>query len=289
DQAQLAQLQGAVRADADGVELAFDPAGKPQLSVPGAQEPRSVALGGKLMLLTGTSEPAWRFASLTVTHEGSVVAADGAWGAASGRAAPLELHFTGVDRALLHDAWMLVSPGAVPPAAFSDIEQGRIVEGRLALVSAADGAVNWERSSGKLSLAELASAEHTTPRVAGGRGVLNFARGAAQLKLDAGSVDDLALSSAQLDWPRRGAPRLRVALEGDLGSPLIRDALNAQGLDRLGGTVALEAEARGERELRQPQLWRVTARLRSGRVALGTGLPAAENLTGTIRYSAQQL
>jgi len=31
------------------------------------------------------------------------------------------------------------------------------VEGRLALVSAADGAVNWERSSGKLSLAELAS------------------------------------------------------------------------------------------------------------------------------------
>jgi len=289
DHAQLAQLQGAVHADATGVALTFDSTAEAQLSIPGTQEPRAVTLDGKLMLLTGESAPAWRFAALSVKHEGGVVGADGAWGATSGRAATLDLRLTGVDRALLRDAWTLVSPGAPTPAAFADIEQGRIVEGRLALVSAADGAVNWERSSGKLSLAELATAENSTPRVAGGRGALNFARGAAQLKLEAGSVDDLALSSAQLDWPRRGAPRLRVALEGDLGSPLIREALNAYGLDRLGGTVALEAEARGERELRQPQLWRVTARVRSGTVPLGSGLPAAENLAGTIRYSARQL
>ena len=66
---------------------------------------------------------------------------------------------------------------------------------------------------------------------------------------------------ARLDWPRIGAPRLHAALQGDLASPLLRHALKAQGLERLTGTVALEADARGENELRQPDLWRVSAQL----------------------------
>ena len=99
----------------------------------------------------------------------------------------------------------------------------------------------------------------------------------------------LALTSARLDWPRSGAPRLHAALAGELSSPLLRTVLQEQGLERLSGDVALEADARGEKELRQPDLWRVTARVSDATVPLGGGLPPVEKLTGTVRYADRQL
>ena len=74
-----------------------------------------------------------------------------------------------------------------------------------------------------------------------------------------------------------------------MDSKMLRGVLEAQGLERLHGAVALEADARGEHELRQPELWRVTARVSGATVALAEGLPPLDKLTGTIRYSAQQV
>ena len=70
---------------------------------------------------------------------------------------------------------------------------------------------------------------------------------------------------------------------------MLREVLDAQGLDDLTGVVALEAEARGERELRDPRAWRVAARVSDATMPLGAGLPQVEKLAGTIRYSAGQL
>ena len=84
-------------------------------------------------------------------------------------------------------------------------------------------------------------------------------------------------------------PRLHAALDGRLDAPLLHDMLAAQGMERLSGTVAIEAEARGERELREPRQWRITARVSDATMPLGAGLPAAEKLAGTVRYSAGQL
>jgi hypothetical protein len=74
-----------------------------------------------------------------------------------------------------------------------------------------------------------------------------------------------------------------------MDSRLLRGMLKSQGLERLSGAVSLEADARGERELRRPELWRVTARVSGATVPLAGGLPPIDNLSGTIRYSAQQL
>jgi hypothetical protein len=289
DQAELTQLQGTVRASARGIALAFDPASRVELKLQGASEPRIFAMGGELELLTQDSTPALRLASFTATHGDSLIEADGAWNTAKARAEPLRLGFTQVDRALMLDAWALLSTGSAPPALLAEVQGATIITGQVSLVSGADGSVNWERSRGKLELAELAMQDQALPRLTDGRGALGFARGAVQLKLESGNVDSLVLSDAQIDWPRRGAPRLRANLDGDLGSPLIREALRAPGLDRLEGKVSIEAEARGERELRQPELWRVTARLHGGSLPLGSGVPAAGNLSGTLRYSAGQL
>jgi hypothetical protein len=149
--------------------------------------------------------------------------------------------------------------------------------------------VNWQRSRGTLALVDLATLGRDAPRLAGAGGQLAFARGGTQLTLDSGNVEDLAISNARLDWPRTGGPRLHASLQGRMDSKLLRGVLDAQGLDRLHGAVTLDAEARGERELRQPQSWRVTARLGGASVALAEGLPPLEKLTGTIRYSAQQV
>jgi hypothetical protein len=149
------------------------------------------------------------------------------------------------------------------------------------------GAPDWRRATGRLVLADLASDE--APKLAGGHGTLDFARGGAVLRLDGGSIDDMTLRSARLDWPRDGAPRLRASLEGSLGSPLLREALAAQGLERLTGNVSFEADVRGERALRDPKAWRVIARLSDASVPLAGGLPAVERIAGTLRYSDRQL
>ena len=59
----------------------------------------------------------------------------------------------------------------------------------------------------------------------------------------------------------------------------------SQGLERLAGSVALEADARGDQELRQPDLWRVTAQITNASVPLGGDLPPLEKLAGQVRYA----
>ena len=113
--------------------------------------------------------------------------------------------------------------------------------------------VNWQRSSGTLEARRrLRLAGEDLPRLAAGRGTLEFARGNTQLS-------SMAVSSISSPSPPRastGRARARrdcmPRLQGDLTSPLLRRALAAQGLERLAGKVALEADARGEKEMRQP-------------------------------------
>ena len=75
-------------------------------------------------------------------------------------------------------------------------------------------AVNWQRSSGTLKVAGLAMSGEDLPRLAAGRGTVEFARGSTKLLLDGGELDQLAVTSARLDWPRtarRGCtPRCRA-------------------------------------------------------------------------------
>ena len=79
------------------------------------------------------------------------------------------------------------------PAPLADIGQGVIVDGTLTLLPPrdADGnrAVNWQRSSGSLKLAGLASAGEESPRLSAGSGTLEFSRGHTKLLLDGGEVD----------------------------------------------------------------------------------------------------
>ena len=70
------------------------------------------------------------------------------------------------------------------------------------------------------------------PRLSGGRGALEFARGGTQLDLTAGSSKTWLIRSARIDWPRRGAPRLQASLDGESGFPAVAPVLEAQGLDR---------------------------------------------------------
>ena len=189
----------------------------------------------------------------------------------------------------MQDAWTLLAADRPPPDLLADIEQGKILDGNLELVPAVDGGANWNRSSGTVAFAELVTVGEDMPRLSEGRGSVKFARGGSRLELDGGQLEDLAIRSARVERPRVGAPRLQAVLEGNLDSPILRDVLDAQGLERLKGGVELEAEARGDRELRDPALWRVTARLNDATVPLGGGLPAIEPLAGTIRYSSGQL
>ena len=135
----------------------------------------------------------------------------------------------------------------------------------------------------------LVSSGKDMPRLSAGRGTLEFSRGHTKLELDGGEFDQLAVTSARarLAAQRRAAPARRAA--GRLASPLLRDVLVAQGLERLSGMVALEADARGEKELRDPAQWRVTARISDATMPLGGGLPPVEKLAGTMRYSAGQM
>ncbi len=167
-----------------------------------------------------------------------------------------------------------------------------MVSGRLNLVPSPDGAgkrVDWMRSRGSMQLAGLASAGADVPRMSAADGKLEFSRGAAQLHLTSGTLEDLQITDARIDWPRRGAPRLRASAQGNLKSPLLRRALEEQGLQQLAGAVNLEAEARGEAEMRNPESWRVTARLIDASIPLSADLPPVEKLNGSVRLASGEL
>ena len=235
---------------------------------------------------------ALQFEGFSLRSGTSSVTASGAWDDAP-RAPPLTVVVSNLDRALLRDAWRLYDNARGEPAVLGEIAQANIVQGTLTLRPQRDAqgelAIDWARSRGKLELAALATAGRgrRAPRGRKRHAGIRARRRAAAPRV--GPDRRTAMTSARLDWPQSGPPRLHAALQGPLSAPLMRRALNAQGLDRLTGTVALEADARGERELRTPDAWRVTARISDASVPLAAGLPPLEKLRGTLRYSDAQL
>ena len=296
DHSHVGQLAAHLQLRAGELALTFDPLHTMNVRVAGAPEPRSLNLGGRLEAMT-SAEPTVRFENFTMRSASAMVEAQGEWNGelndAAARAKTLTLIVSNLDRALLLDGWAMLARDAAAPAPLADIGEGVIVGGTLTLLPLrdADGnrAVNWQRSSGSLRVAGLASSGEGSPRLSAGSGTLEFSRGHTKLLLDGGEVDQLTVTAARLDWPRTGAPRMHAALQGDLASPVLRRALAAQGLDRLTGAVSLEADARGEKEIRQPDLWRVSARLTDASMTLGGELPPVEKLSGTVRYSGGQL
>jgi hypothetical protein len=289
DHAQLSQLAAELRFDARELVLRFSPAQAASLRVTREAEARPLILAGELALVPEGAIPAWRFAEFSAAIGPTKVTVNGGWNQGESRGAPLKLDITALDRALLQDAWILAAADREQPAILAAVERANLLDATLELTPGEDGEVNWSRSNGALHFAELAVTGDDMPRLSDGRGALTFARGTTQLDLEAGLVEDLVIRSARIDWPRRGAPRLQASLDGSLDSSLLREVLDAQGFDDLTGMVALDAEARGERELRDPRAWRVVARVSEATMRLGAGLPKVENLAGTIRYSAGQL
>lgn len=292
DRARLTQVAARVALDSRSLELRFDPAAQPQLRMDREREPRALALHGAIGL--GFADAAWRFDQFAMHSGVTRVAVNGEWNATASPAVPLHIEVAQVDRAWLGDVWTLFAAGESAPALLASATAGTIETGTLKLFPRREplagevpGAPDWRRATGRLVLANLSSDE--APKLTGGRGTLDFARGGAVLRLDGGAVEDMTLRSARLDWPRDGAPRLRASLHGSLGSPLLRDALAAQGLERLSGNVSFEADVRGERALRDPKAWRVSARVSDAAVPLAGGLPAIERIAGTLRYSDRQL
>lgn len=290
DNARLSQLAAHVRFDARELTLDFDPHAPAAMRIGRVEDPRSVLLGGRLTVAHATST--LRLEELSLRSGASSIQASGAWDG-SANARPLALEVANVDRALLADAWTLFDATTPEPALLARLAAARVVTGTLNLQPAREGesarGIDWARSRGKLELAALSTAGESAPRLLGGSGTLAFARGAAQLMLVEGHVEDLALTAARLDWPTKGDPRLVVSLNGSLSSPLFKQALAAQGLERLTGLVSIEAEARGARELEDSNAWRISARLTGGSVPLALDLPPLEKLAGTIRWSEGQL
>lgn len=287
DHARIAHLAARIEIEGEQASITFEPERVAQLRI-GENEPRELRLAGVLSSRGGGD---LSFAALRARSGEASIDVDGGWNLADKRSPPLAVELSGVDRGMLGDAWTLLSLNDVPQLA--DLQQGRIVSGKLSVYPAADAAgqriVDWQRSRGSLELAGLESAGADVPRLAAAAGKLEFARGGAQLRLTAGTIEDLQLTEARIDWPRAGTPRLRASAQGDLKSPLLRRALREQGLDRLTGHVALEAEARGEAELRKPDSWRVTARLDNASLRLSGELPPVETLSGTVRLAGGDL
>jgi hypothetical protein len=292
DQARIGQLAASLQFNAKELHILFNPQDAAILRTNETGESRPFSLGGELVMVDDAPAAVnVRFETFEVRSGDSSLTAQG-WWAADPRAAPLVLTFAHLDHALLRDGWTLLAPAMEPSSWFADIDRGSVVEGTIQLFSRLDAGrqtVNWQRSSGKLIIADVATSESDLPGLTGGHGTLVFSRGNAQLRLEGGELDQLALTSARVDWPRQGEPRLHAALQGDLSSPLLRRALQAQGLERLVGTVTLAADARGEKQLRQPDLWRVTATLTDTSIPLGGDLPPIEKLAGAVRFDDGQL
>jgi uncharacterized protein YhdP len=289
DHARIAQVAARLQLDEKRLTLTFDPAQGASLRVDPASEARSFTLGGQIVV-SNTQPANLHFEVFTARSDASSIEAEGSWDS-DPQAQPLRLGIVNFDRALLREGSLLLAQDVEAPL-LAGIERGNVVEGTLDLLPTNDVGrriVDWQRSSGTLKLAELAISGEDLPHLAAGRGELEFARGSTRLQLDSGELDQLAVTSARLDWPRSGAPRLQAALQGDLASPLLRRVLKVQGLERLTGSVALIAEARGEKELRAPDTWRVTARVSNASIPLAGELPPIEKIAGTVRYADGQL
>jgi len=287
DQLHVSNLAAQMHYDENELRLSFAPDVTTSLRIAGDENPRAFNLAGQLAVSNATGGIG--FDAFDARSGTMLLNAQGQWG--SDR--PLILTVTNLDSALMRDAWNLLAHEAEPPALFTDIREGSVVEGVLNLVSMQDPAgqntVDWPRSTGTLKVAGLAMASGDLPQLAAGRGTVEFARGSTKVQLDGGEFDQLAVTSARIDWPRKGPPRLHATLQGDLSAPLLRRVLQGQGLEKLAGPVVIDADARGEKELRQPDLWRVSAQLRDASIPLGADLPPVEKLAGAARFGGGQL
>ena len=287
DHLRIMNLAAELQYDEQELRVSFDPKVSASLRIAGDENPRAFNLGGDLVApkISGGIH----FEAFDVHSGAMALTAQGEWGGER----PLKLTVANLDRALLRDGWNLLARDVAPPALLADIHDGSVAEGVLTLVSTQDptgrSTVDWRGSTGALKVAGLAMAGENLPQLAAGRGTVEFARGSTKVQLDGGEFDQLAVNSARLDWPRKGAPRLRATLQGDLSAPLLQRALEAHGLEKLAGLVVIDVDARGEKELRQPDLWRVNAQLRNASLPLGGGLPAVEKLAGLVRYGSGQL
>ena len=290
DRATLSNINAKLRLDTEGLAVVFDPAHAAVMKTNSVAEPRSINVGGTLTYLDDPQSPRWKLEDLALSSGESKLQARGVWNVAAPQ--PLALEVALVDRDLLQDAWVFFNGKDEPPALLAGIAGGQMTQAKLQLVPLREeGAtrIDWRRSSGEIVLADLNLAGENVPPVTGLGGSLKFARGNSTLRIDAGRVEDLEIEGARLDWPRGGAPRLHASLAGELTSPMLRRALEAHGLDRARGKVTIEADARGERELRAPDSWRIAARVREGEMLLAEGVPPIENLSGTLRYGERQV
>jgi uncharacterized protein YhdP len=296
DGSRLSHLSAQIEIGRDAARIDFDGSDAAQVHLPGSTDPRALQLSGALELRDGDEHPELQFAALRLRSGEAAVVADGPWIDAINAAQPLALELLRVDRAMIGDAWQLLAlEGEWPQlnAHLDDIGQGEIVTGKLALLPMTDDegrrGVNWVRSRGTLEVANLATAGSDAPRLESAAGKLEFSRGGARLRLTSGSVEDLRVSDARLEWPRGGQPRIRAVLQGDLQSPLLSRTLQERGLRDLKGAVTVEAEARGEDELRDTARWRLSVRVSNASIPLASGLPPVEKLNGVARIANGQL
>ncbi|HEY6125546.1 MAG TPA: hypothetical protein VIV63_12915, partial [Steroidobacteraceae bacterium] len=221
DHARVSGVAAMLRLSKGEVAFDFDPANAVNVRAPGELPPRALNLGGRLVMLS-TGDAVARFETFSARSADSSLALDGQWNEGQ----PLAVTVSNIDRAMVLDGWRLFANDAAAPGWLGEIGSGVVTEGKLNLLTLrdADGhrAVNWQRSSGTLRLADLASSAQDLPKLSAGRGTLEFSRGQTRLMLDGGEVEQLAVMSARVDWPRTGAPRMHAALQGDLASPALR-------------------------------------------------------------------
>ena len=291
DRLAIERLAGRFHASPRAVAFDFDPASPVALRTGDAAQMRELRLAGSVTFgrdLGATTT----FEGFSAKSDSGTFTLDGSWGGDSG-AAPLAISLGNLERPLALDLWKLLAADRPLPKPFERLVGGRAVAGRLELASAraTDDPldVDWRHSSGNLSLADLATSGNDGPALTAGSGTLRFSQGNAQLLLDHGRLEDLALSGSRVDWPRDGVPRLHATLAGPISSKLLQSTLAQGGLDRLKGTISLQADARGERAMRDPASWRVTAQVTDASIPLAPDLPAISSLAGTLRYGEDQL
>jgi uncharacterized protein YhdP len=291
DRARVGQVAATITLQDEQLRLAFDPGTDVALWMPGAPEPRRVRLQGVVAVREMNLLPILDFEAVRLTSDRSTLAVNGHWGDARAPAEPLSLALGEVDRALLGDTWSLLGLQDDLPL-IGDLREGRIVSGQVHLlpqVSDGDRTVDWPRSRGSLTLADLASVGEKTPNLAEAAGRLEFSRGATQLRLDQGRIEDLEITKARVDWPSKGAPRMQATLQGELQAPLIQRMLAGQGIESITGAVALDLDARGEEAFQDSTRWRVTARIEDALLPFPSDLPPIEKLRGTVRYNEGEL
>ena len=151
-------------------------------------------------------------------------------------------------------------------------------------------AVNWQRSSGKLQLAGACELRARTCRASSaGRGTLEFARGDAKLLLDGGEVEQLAVTSARVDWPRTArracTPRCRATWRRRAAPDVARPGARSSHRhgDARSGCARREGTAPAGTVARQRALARRVGAARRRSAA------ASKNSPAPLRYSGGQL